>query len=104
VDELLAVIRAAHADDVLIDASILLRLIPPVISRDGPGVANLSKRELEVLNVMAQGGTDKETANRLFISLNTARTHSQRIIQKLGAHSKLEAVVIALREGVIGPL
>ncbi len=64
----------------------------------------MSKRELEVLNVMAEGGTDKETADRLFISLNTARTHSQRIIQKLGAHSKLEAVVIAIREGVIGPL
>jgi DNA-binding NarL/FixJ family response regulator len=104
VDDLLGVIRAASTDEVLIATSILLRLIPQTVSHNERGRANLSKRELEVLNVMAEGGTDKETASRLFISLNTARTHSQRIIQKLGAHSKLEAVVIAMREGVIDPL
>jgi DNA-binding NarL/FixJ family response regulator len=54
--------------------------------------------------VMAEGGTDKDIANRLFVSLNTARKHTQNIIRKLGAHSKLEAVVIAVREGVIRPL
>jgi DNA-binding CsgD family transcriptional regulator len=36
----------------------------------------------------------------MFISLNTARNHTQHVIEKLGAHSKLEAVVIAMREGL----
>jgi DNA-binding CsgD family transcriptional regulator len=54
--------------------------------------------------VMSEGGSDREIAQILFVSLNTARKHTQNIIRKLGAHSKLEAVVIAVREGVIRPL
>jgi DNA-binding NarL/FixJ family response regulator len=104
VDDLLAVVRAAYAGEVLITASMLVRLIPPP-ERANDALTNfLTPRELEVLGVMAEGGSDKETAERLFISLNTARTHTQNIIRKLGAHSKLEAVVIAVREGVISPL
>ena len=82
----------------------LLMLLPQVSPRcDGVG-GSLSRRELEVLAVMAEGGSDKEIADRLFVSLNTARKHAQNIIRKLGAHSKLEAVVIAVRAGVIRPL
>jgi two-component system response regulator DevR len=104
VEDLLAVVRAAHAGEVLITPSMLLRLLPPITRRyEGIG-AGLSRRELEVLAVMAEGGTDKDIAGRLFVSLNTARKHTQNIIRKLGAHSKLEAVVIAVREGVIHPL
>jgi two-component system response regulator DevR len=104
VEDLLAVVRAAYAGEVLITPSMLLRLLPKVTHQyDGVGVG-LSRRELEVLGVMAEGGTDKDIASRLFVSLNTARKHTQNIIRKLGAHSKLEAVVIAVREGVIHPL
>lgn len=104
VEDLLAVVRAAYSGEVLINPSMLLRLLPPV-TRQYEGVgAGLSHRELEVLAVMSEGGTDKDIANRLFVSLNTARKHTQNIIRKLGAHSKLEAVVIAVREGVIRPL
>jgi DNA-binding NarL/FixJ family response regulator len=56
-----------------------------------------------VLSVMAEGSSDKEIANRLFVSVNTARKHSQNIIRKLGTHSRLEAVVAAVREGLIRP-
>jgi two-component system response regulator DevR len=104
VEDLLAVVRAAYAGEVLITPSMLLRLLPRVTRRDEGIGAGLSHRELEVLGVMAEGGTDKDIANRLFVSLNTARKHTQNIIRKLGAHSKLEAVVIAVREGVIRPL
>ena len=104
VEDLLAVVRAAYAGEVLIAPSMLMRLLPR-ITRHYEGVGGgLSQRELEVLGVMAEGGTDKDIANRLFVSLNTARKHTQNIIRKLGAHSKLEAVVIAVREGVIHPL
>jgi DNA-binding NarL/FixJ family response regulator len=104
VEDLLAVVRAAYAGEVLITPSMLLRLLPRITQQyEGVG-ARLSHRELEVLGVMAEGGTDKDIASRLFVSLNTARKHTQNIIRKLGAHSKLEAVVIAVREGVILPL
>jgi DNA-binding NarL/FixJ family response regulator len=104
VDELLAVLRAAHAGEVLITPVMLMKLLPTV-ARNGDGRrAGLSRRELEVLSVMAEGVSDKELAARLFVSLNTVRKHTQNIIRKLGAHSKLEAVVIAVREGMILPL
>ena len=104
VEDLFSVVRAAHAGEVLISPVMLLMLLPQVSPRaDGVG-GSLSRRELEVLAVMAEGGSDKEIADRLFVSLNTARKHAQNIIRKLGAHSKLEAVVIAVRAGVIRPL
>ena len=104
VQDLFSVVRAAHAGEVLISPVMLLMLLPQVSPKcDGVG-GSLSRRELEVLAVMSEGGSDKEIADRLFVSLNTARKHAQNIIRKLGAHSKLEAVVIAVRAGVIRPL
>jgi DNA-binding CsgD family transcriptional regulator len=60
----------------------------------------LSGREREVLLLLMEGLSTKDIAARLFISLNTARNHVQRIIRKLGAHSRLEAVAIAQRRGI----
>jgi two-component system response regulator DevR len=104
VDDLLAVVRAAHAGEVLITPAMLSKLLPAISRNDDGRRAGLSRRELEVLSVMAEGGSDREIATRLFISLNTVRKHTQNIIRKLGAHSKLEAVVVAVREGLILPL
>ncbi|MFZ0666560.1 MAG: response regulator transcription factor [Acidimicrobiales bacterium] len=104
VDDLLAIVRAAHEGEVLITPAMLLKLLPPITRIRNRGGGVLSRRELEVLSVMAEGGSDKEIAKRLFVSLNTVRKHTQNIIRKLGAHSKLEAVVIAVREGLILPL
>lgn len=64
----------------------------------------LSPREHDVLAVMAQGCSDREIAERLFISHNTARKHVQNVIRKLGVHSKLEAVVVAVRDGIVRPI
>ena len=104
VNELLAAVRAAHAGEALIAPSMLVRLLPRIIRRTEASAPILSGRELEVLGLMADGGTDKDIAKQLFISLNTARKHVQNIIRKLGANSKLGAVVLAVRSGVISPL
>jgi DNA-binding NarL/FixJ family response regulator len=104
VGELLAAVRAVHAGEALIDPSMLARLLPRLDRRYQHVGSNLTRRELEVLSVMAEGASDKEIAHALGISHNTARKHVQNIIGKLGAHSKLEAIVIAVREGVIRPL
>jgi DNA-binding NarL/FixJ family response regulator len=63
--------------------------------------AKLSDRELEVLTALARGASTAEAAEEFGISLNTIRTHLKNILVKMGARSKLEAVVIALREGRI---
>lgn len=61
----------------------------------------LSPRELDVLALMAEGLPNKVVAHRLGISLHTVRNHVQRILEKLGAHSKLEAIAKCARDGLV---
>lgn len=61
----------------------------------------LTTREIEILSLLAQGQDASAIADRLTISANTVRTHLQNIFTKLGAHSRLEAVVLARSRGVI---
>ena len=63
----------------------------------------LTDREREVLAYLAAGTERAAIARELFISAHTVRTHVQRILTKLGVHSQLEAVSVALRAGLDGP-
>ena len=63
--------------------------------------SDLRPRELEVLRLLATGASNKVLAAELYLSLNTVRNHVQSILYKLDAHSKLEAVAIAVRAGLI---
>lgn len=63
--------------------------------------AQLTTREKEVLNLLKDGVPTKSIADRLEISVTTVRNHIQGILRKLGAHSRLEAVSIARKSGVI---
>jgi DNA-binding NarL/FixJ family response regulator len=65
------------------------------------GVAELTQRELEVLGQLAEGHQPKQIARHLGITLTTCRGYIKAIFQKLGAHSALEAVILAHRFGVI---
>jgi two-component system, NarL family, response regulator len=61
----------------------------------------LSCRELEVLGLMAQGFSNKEIANRMHISEETAKSHVSNIFSKLGARDRTQAVIMAARRGII---
>jgi DNA-binding NarL/FixJ family response regulator len=61
----------------------------------------LTKREREVLYLLAEGKTQKDIARELFISQKTVGTHLQHILSKLGVHSRAEAVAFVHREGVV---
>lgn len=101
VSELVEAIRAAHAGEALIAPAMLVRLLPRLRrSYQGLG-SDLTVREREVLALLAEGLPNKDIAGRLVVSLNTVRTHVQNILTKLQAHSKLEAVAVAAREGII---
>lgn len=69
--------------------------------REPPGAATLTERELQIVTMLAAGSSNKEIADTLFLSVNTVRNHVQRISNKLGAHSRLEVVVTAVRAGLI---
>ena len=70
---------------------------------DGTIHARLTRRELDVLALLAQGANSGEIAQRLFLSRNTVRTHVQNILSKLQVHSRLEAAAYAVRHGIVKP-
>ncbi len=72
------------------------------ISRESPH-SKLTERELEVLRLVATGLNNRETAKRLFISENTVKNHMRNILDKLQLHSRMEAVMYAVRENLIDP-
>ena len=61
----------------------------------------LSVREQEVLELLARGHAQEGIARALVISPQTARTHIQKVIGKLGAHSRVEAVAVAVEHGLV---
>lgn len=63
---------------------------------------DLTRREADVLRLIGAGLANQDIADELRISVNTVRNHVQRVLTKLDAHSKLEAVAIAARNGLIG--
>jgi PAS domain S-box-containing protein len=65
--------------------------------------SRLTPRETEILQLIADGMTDREIAARLVLSPATARTHARNLIGKLGAHTRAQAVAIGIRRGVIEP-
>ena len=75
--------------------------VHPDLKRPGQPGSELTSREREVLGLMASGLTNRDIAARLYLSVNTIRGHVQHILDKLDAHSKLEAVVIAARQGLV---
>jgi len=64
-------------------------------------VEPLSERELEVLQLIAEGLTNQEIASKLFLSLNTVKVHTRNIYSKLGAHHRAEAVARARALGIL---
>lgn len=66
-----------------------------------PQEPSLSKREVEILQLVKEGRLSKEISEKLFISVHTVNTHRQRILEKLGANNSLEAITHAARFGLI---
>ena len=98
--DLVESIRAVAAGGVVTQAATRSpRRASPRVAADRP----LSAREREVLVELAAGRSTEEIASLLAISTVTVRNHIQRILPKLGAHSRLEAVALAIEAGVIAP-
>src|SRR5438094_4702755 len=106
-DEVLAAAKAAADGEVLIDPVTLTRLLAQVArereqQRDAQNLLNdLTEREREILQLLAEGMRNDDIASKLFISPQTVQTHVRNILGKLRVHSKLEAVSFATRHGFI---
>jgi len=102
-DQLVAAIRAAATGDAVLAPTVARRVTEELARRRTPdGIARLdvlTERERDVLGRMAEGLSNAEIAQRLFISEGTVKTHVARILQKLGVRDRLQAVVLAYRAG-----
>jgi DNA-binding NarL/FixJ family response regulator len=79
----------------------LLHQRPSASTTEAKGrLAQLTKREFDVLNLLIEGFHQSEISRRLFVSENTVRTHSQNLQRKLGVHSAVAAVSVALDAGL----
>ena len=106
-EKILAAVRAAAIGDSLIDSAtlgwVLRRMSQVRIERraDDEMASQLTSREVEVLQRLANGESNADIAASLFLSVHTVHTHVRNILGKLGFHSKLQAVAWAAKSGVV---
>jgi DNA-binding NarL/FixJ family response regulator len=99
-DELLRAVRAAAHGQAVLSPSVATRLMSRFRA---PGPGPLSHRELEVLELVAAGNTNREAAARLFLSEATVKTHLMNIYAKLGVSDRAAAVGEAFNRGLLTP-
>ena len=99
--ELVNAARLALEGKAVIHPSLTRAFIEEVQLVDRRPEAPLSKREAEILQMVAYGSTTKEVAHDLGISPHTVKTHLERIFEKLGANDRAQAVAIAIRQGIV---
>jgi DNA-binding NarL/FixJ family response regulator len=100
-DELLKAVRAAAAGQSVLSPAVATRLVSRVRTPAPPPAGPLSQRELEVLELVAAGSTNREAAAKLFISEATVKTHLLSIYQKLGVGDRAAAVGEGYRRGLL---
>jgi DNA-binding NarL/FixJ family response regulator len=109
-DEVAEAVRAVHGGQSLINPSMagkLLTEFATLARRDEEErpqqvpAPKLTDREMEVLKLIARGMNNRDIAKELFISENTVKNHVRNILEKLQIHSRMEAVMIAVREKLI---
>jgi DNA-binding NarL/FixJ family response regulator len=100
-DQLDLAVRAAEGGLVLLDLPLAATTLGHVAGMPTPAASELTPRELQVLQLVAQGLPNKGIARQLGISENTAKFHVASLTGKLGASSRTEAVTLAARRGLI---
>ncbi|CAO5242882.1 response regulator [Frankia sp. AgKG'84/4] len=108
IDEVAADIRAVYGGQSLISPSMASKLLSEFAAMiknkdDRPQLPTprLTDREMEVLRLVAKGMNNRDIAKQLYISENTVKNHIRNILEKLQLHSRMEAVVYAVREKLL---
>ncbi|MGA8211728.1 MAG: response regulator transcription factor [Nocardioidaceae bacterium] len=106
IEEVAQAIRVVADGQSLISPSMAIKLLDEFkqmsrSDRQQVPTPRLTDRELEVLKLVAQGLNNREIAKRLFISENTVKNHVRNILEKLQLHSRMEAVMYAVREKLL---
>ncbi len=92
-------VTASKEIEILVRERLAQTLPPPSPESDLP--PELTRRELEILRLVATGANTRAMAERLHVSLATVRNHVQHVLEKLGVHSRLEAAAYATRHRLL---
>ena len=106
IDEVAQAVRVVAEGQSLISPSMAVKLLDEFkemsrTDREQVPTPRLTDRELEVLRLVATGLNNREVAKQLFISENTVKNHVRNILEKLQLHSRMEAVMYAVREKLL---
>jgi DNA-binding NarL/FixJ family response regulator len=103
--ELANAVRAVHNGEFVFSPSIGEKLLSTYLQEPkqnrAPLPDGLTRREVEVLKLIAQGGSNKDIADKLFISIKTVESHRTNIFRKLGIHDRIQAATYAIRKGLV---
>jgi DNA-binding NarL/FixJ family response regulator len=105
-EDLIAAVRAVAAGDSLLSPSVTRRVIDRMARQPAPdiagreGVEMLTRRERQVLDLIARGLSNREIASVLVVEVSTIRTHIKRILMKLGLRDRVQAVIFAYETGL----
>jgi DNA-binding NarL/FixJ family response regulator len=97
--DLASAVKRVAAGETVLDPAVV-----PAVPLKGDRQHGLSPRELEVLQLICQGHSNRTIAARLDLSMNTVSVHRANIMSRLGVHKTAELVAYALRQGLVGPL
>ncbi len=104
--DLVQAIRAAHRGEAFLYPAVAKAVVADYLKRleDGEGreaYDGLTEREKQILTLVAEGASNQDIAERLFISVKTVQTHRAHIMEKLGLHDRTQLVRYAIRKGLI---
>jgi len=108
-EDLVNAVRVVAGGDALLAPSVTRRMIEhfaarrPRASRAAAGLHELTEREREVLTLIGRGRSNGEIATELFISEQTVKTHVGKVLAKLGARDRVQAVIFAYDAGLVEP-
>jgi DNA-binding NarL/FixJ family response regulator len=102
---LMEAVRTVAAGDMLLAPTLTRRLIARFTTHPTPptptALQNLTTREREVLQLVAEGLTNHEIAHHLYIGPGTAKTHVRNLLAKLGARDRIQLVILAFHTGLV---
>ena len=100
-DDVIAGVRAAAQGESVVSSKLLARLLPRLHRQSAAPGTSLTEREREIVALLARGLPNADIAAELSLSVHTVRNHVANLSAKLGAHSKLEVLAIAVRDGLV---
>lgn len=100
-ERLINIVKMVYNGETLINEILATKLLKKMISKEKSALGNLSEREKEIISLVAQGMSNKEIGEKLFISERTVKNHLSSIYKKINVKDRTQAAIMIIKEGLI---